>query len=239
MRKHYIIGDVHGEYQMLLNLISKLPNGAKLIFVGDLINRGKESREVVKFVRKHAFRVVRGNHEEYLLKYGTLFLENIKKLRKDNLIYPYNVISSTLESYGLLNRDLTQVIYNKKAIEELKSDMEWMASLPFYFEFGKLKGYSLPVVVSHGSIEKFWILKDEFPDYFEYQALNSRHKPSKNPKIFNIYGHKSREKVLISDSFVSLDTGCGKNEKGMLSSYCLETKEVISVRKDIFRVKVA
>ena len=44
MQKHYIIGDVHGEYQTLLALVEKLPKDAKLIFVGDLIDRGLQSR---------------------------------------------------------------------------------------------------------------------------------------------------------------------------------------------------
>ncbi len=36
----YIIGDVHGEYDTLLALVDKLPKDAKLIFVGDLVDRG-------------------------------------------------------------------------------------------------------------------------------------------------------------------------------------------------------
>jgi len=40
MPTHYIIGDIHGEYQVLLKLIEKLPKDAKLIFVGDLIDKG-------------------------------------------------------------------------------------------------------------------------------------------------------------------------------------------------------
>ena len=38
----YIIGDVHGHYQTLLSLVAKLPQDAKLIFVGDLIDRGSQ-----------------------------------------------------------------------------------------------------------------------------------------------------------------------------------------------------
>jgi serine/threonine protein phosphatase 1 len=47
MQKHYIIGDIHGEYKILLKLIAKLPKDAKLIFVGDLIDRGLQSREII------------------------------------------------------------------------------------------------------------------------------------------------------------------------------------------------
>jgi len=61
--KHYIIGDIHGEYQTLLALVAKLPKDAKLIFVGDLIDRGLQSRELVEYIRKNNHQVVRGNHE--------------------------------------------------------------------------------------------------------------------------------------------------------------------------------
>ena len=45
---HYIIGDVHGEYDTLMRLVSKIPSEAKLIFVGDLIDRGSQSVEVIR-----------------------------------------------------------------------------------------------------------------------------------------------------------------------------------------------
>jgi serine/threonine protein phosphatase 1 len=236
--KHYIIGDIHGEYQLLLNLISKLPNDAKLIFVGDLINRGKESKEVIDFVKNYAFGTVRGNHEEYLLKYGTLFMELINQSKIGTPIWTYRAISSTLRSYGLLSCHSNKIIYNKESIKKLKDDMNWIASLPLYLELGQPKNYILPVVVTHGSVGKYWLFKDKFPDYFAYYALNNRNIPSSCSPIFNIYGHKSRNEVLIGENFVSLDTGCGKREYGKLSAYCLETKEVISVSKTKYINKV-
>ena len=39
MQTHYIIGDIHGDYQELLDLVAKLPKDVNLIFVGDLIDR--------------------------------------------------------------------------------------------------------------------------------------------------------------------------------------------------------
>ncbi len=229
--KHYIIGDIHGEYQMLLALISKLPKDVRLIFVGDLINRGEQSQEVIAFVKEHAFAVVRGNHEEYLLKYGSLFLDQMESSHQSSSIWPYKAISSTLRSYGLLSEDSNKVIYNKAGIYQLKLDMAWIASLPFYWELGQPKGYLLPVVVTHGSIDKYWLFKDRFPDYFAYHALNNRYDPSPNAPIFNIYGHRSREEVVFGTNFVSLDTGCGKRSGGKLTAYCLESKELVAVKK--------
>jgi len=46
----YLIGDVHGCYKTLCALIDRLPRGAdsKICFVGDLIDRGNGSFEVVQ-----------------------------------------------------------------------------------------------------------------------------------------------------------------------------------------------
>lgn len=64
----YIIGDVHGCYKTLLSLIKKLPKNAKLCFVGDLCDRGKNSKEVIAFVKSNNYDCVLGNHELFLLR---------------------------------------------------------------------------------------------------------------------------------------------------------------------------
>jgi predicted MPP superfamily phosphohydrolase len=76
-----IIGDIHGELEGLRLLLEKLgyeaeggsfhhPEGRKLIFVGDLIDRGPESRGVLHLVRRLVDSgqalVVMGNHEYYM-----------------------------------------------------------------------------------------------------------------------------------------------------------------------------
>lgn len=62
-RQVYIISDVHGCYDTLMALIKKLPDDAELIFVGDLIDRGPKSRDVIDFVRYNNLACVQGNHE--------------------------------------------------------------------------------------------------------------------------------------------------------------------------------
>ena len=54
MDEIYIIGDVHGHYNELISLINKLPNkiDSKICFVGDLIDRGPDSKKVVDLVKK-------------------------------------------------------------------------------------------------------------------------------------------------------------------------------------------
>ena len=230
MIKHYIIGDVHAEYATLIALVKQLPKDARLIFVGDLISRGSEGKEVIEFVKNNAFCCIRGNHEEYLSKFGSLFLEEVKNQKENSsLIWSYTSLSSTLRSYGFLTKGSNKITVNKEWVKQMKQDMEWIAELPIYFEFGQLKGYPLPVVVTHAPVDKYWLFKDSHPDYFAFHAMNNRYAPSASAPIFNIYGHVPRDEVFIGKNFISLDTGCGRGKDKKLSAYCVETKEIVSV----------
>lgn len=75
-----IIGDVHGELEALKNLLIHLgydekgyhPNGRKLVFVGDLCDRGPNSPEVIRLVKTIVDngngQAILGNHELNLLQ---------------------------------------------------------------------------------------------------------------------------------------------------------------------------
>ena len=70
----YIIGDGQGcyqELQALLALIQFNPSKDQLGFVGDLVNRGPNSLEVLRFIKSlPSPMVVLGNHDLYLLIIG-------------------------------------------------------------------------------------------------------------------------------------------------------------------------
>lgn len=70
MAQTIVIGDVHGCRAELEALLDKLGPGRDdtLVFVGDLVARGPDSRGVLKLVRELSARVALGNHEERLLK---------------------------------------------------------------------------------------------------------------------------------------------------------------------------
>lgn len=65
-----IVGDVHGCYDELRRLLDKCRAGADttVILVGDLVNKGPYSAEVVAYARQNGILSVRGNHDEALLK---------------------------------------------------------------------------------------------------------------------------------------------------------------------------
>ena len=73
-KRVFAIGDIHGEVEALENLITSLNAKPEdeFIFLGDYIDRGKSSKQVIDFLinlsKKHDCTFVRGNHEEFLLK---------------------------------------------------------------------------------------------------------------------------------------------------------------------------
>ncbi len=65
-----VVGDVHGcrgELERLLELV-RFDTGDRLVFVGDLVARGPDSLGVLALAREKGALVVRGNHEERVLR---------------------------------------------------------------------------------------------------------------------------------------------------------------------------
>lgn len=69
MARTILIGDVHGCAAELNDLLSKVgvTQGDRVVFVGDLVARGPDSRGVLRLVRELGASAVRGNHEERVL----------------------------------------------------------------------------------------------------------------------------------------------------------------------------
>lgn len=63
------MGDVHGCIHELQALLEKcaVDDNTSVILVGDLVNKGPFSHEVVTFVRKIGAHCVRGNHDDAAL----------------------------------------------------------------------------------------------------------------------------------------------------------------------------
>ena len=70
MTRRIFIGDIHGHYDGLMRLLEAVDPGHEdqVYFVGDLIDRGPQSRQVVEYVRQNGHQCVMGNHEQLLLE---------------------------------------------------------------------------------------------------------------------------------------------------------------------------
>ena len=65
----WVIGDVQGCLASLQSLLEELPPSSRLLFIGDLINRGPQSLASLRFVRSLGSRAeaLLGNHDLHLL----------------------------------------------------------------------------------------------------------------------------------------------------------------------------
>jgi hypothetical protein len=70
VRRTIVVGDVHGCLAELEELLAKvaLAGDDGLVFVGDLVARGPDSRGVLGLVRRLGARVALGNHEQRMLE---------------------------------------------------------------------------------------------------------------------------------------------------------------------------
>ena len=71
MTDYYVIGDVHGKAGMLEDLLKTWDGQTQLLFLGDLIDRGEDSRRVLEMVKdlvdNQGAICLSGNHEYMFL----------------------------------------------------------------------------------------------------------------------------------------------------------------------------
>ncbi|MDP3479777.1 MAG: metallophosphoesterase family protein [Desulfoprunum sp.] len=107
-QKIFAIGDIHGCHDKLITLLDRIPidkSTDTLVFMGDYINRGPDSRKVldtlleIKATYNHVVFLM-GNHEQALLEYAeTGDVEILPMLRTMG-------VEATLTSYGASTRQL-------------------------------------------------------------------------------------------------------------------------------------
>jgi serine/threonine protein phosphatase 1 len=128
MNKIFAIGDIHGCYSQLRRLIKNLDINQQydtLVFIGDYIDRGDSSKEVVDYIikLKSEFQNVvclLGNHEQMFLRY----LEG-----RDEEMYLYNGGTATLSSYGI---PLTASLQARKETIPAEHLIFFRSLLPYY-----------------------------------------------------------------------------------------------------------
>jgi serine/threonine protein phosphatase 1 len=67
---YFVIGDIHGYIEQLMEILEthkKYPNH-KIVFLGDYIDRGPSSEEVIQAIKKVDGIFLKGNHEDMLLE---------------------------------------------------------------------------------------------------------------------------------------------------------------------------
>ena len=209
----YIIGDVHGCFNTLLELIKQFPNKEKsqICFVGDVIDRGLFSCDVVELIMQNGYKMVMGNHERRLLSNKFEFLNN--KVPFDRSWFFGNGGEATYRSY------LGQ------SVEFKQRHVDFLESRPVYLEFKDYKTQNGEhLVVSHSAVGNMWELRNDkyASEEFKRHLLSGRGDEIQVSGIFNVYGHTPVREVKFYKNSADIDTGCVFNEVGFDKLSALE-----------------
>lgn len=191
-----VIGDIHGCYNELKEMIETLEkNGEyrrgidKLVFLGDYIDRGEDSRLVIEFIRNLQEEndnviALMGNHEDMLLNYLDDGDEN----------WLWNGYNKTMDSY--IGFD-----------DKFKEDVEWIRTLPLYHE-------DKHCIYVHAGVDT----KKPMKKQKRYTLLWVRESFIYDTKKYNkkiIFGHTPTvnltddwKPVMTTADNIDIDTGC-------------------------------
>ncbi|WP_235955231.1 metallophosphoesterase family protein [Sphingobium psychrophilum] len=227
----YAVGDVHGRFDLLQKLIERIGehNGAlppakslHMLFLGDLIDRGPQSAQVLKFLhdlqrKTSRILVLQGNHEEALLQSIDGNLEVLEGwLRFGG--------AQTLESFGLASPGAGDDL--RLYLREVRSAIpalyiEWIRRLPltarsgdyFFCHAGVRPGVALRRQTRE---DLLWIRDDFLADPRHHGAVI-------------VHGHSIETDVQLRDNRIGIDTGAYRT--GILTAIYLEDdkQELISV----------
>ena len=226
MENIYIIGDVHGCYKSLLALIEQLPHkfDNKICFVGDLIDRGPASADVVEFVRAGGYDAVMGNHERSFVRNAKTALRCAKTGKFTSSNDPYAFFS--LDESWLFNNGGKATLasyYRRRDVKQCKEHLRFVSRLPIYLEYDLRDESGRTLVVSYSAVGRMWSARydDERKKSFAAHVLSGRGDDSANEGIFNVYGHTPVKKPVITEFSANIDPGCVyKNYWGEKARLC-------------------
>ncbi|WP_218081436.1 metallophosphoesterase [Anthocerotibacter panamensis] len=227
------IPDIHGRLDKLQNLLGTLCllgySLDNLVFLGDFIDRGRDSAQILDWLIQHKARypstvILRGNHEE-------MMLDHVES-GDETWFRPNNGGIATLESYRRFFReDFRSTIHFHRALRE-SGHLEFLQSLPRYYE---TQNYFF----SHAPIPKamYWpssgltTNKDlPFPEELYCWSYPGRVPEDDfahaHPGRYAVCGHihRLREEIFEARRYghiTFLDAGCGCHPKAPLAALVL------------------
>lgn len=216
----YVIGDVHGCYHTLIELLAKLPKDARVIFVGDLCDRGLYSKEVIQLVIDKNYEVILGNHEDFMLSH----IDDYFNARK-NRWYDNHKIGGkeTIDSY---RGDKTVLLQH----------IDFLKKLPRYIlvnNFFITHGLGLPYFKRRDLKDKDiqdGLIKARLTDETTKWGENWE-KDWRNYKVINIFGHTDYQEVEVNENYYGIDTGCVYGRK--LTAIELPSMKIIDVKTNL------
>jgi serine/threonine protein phosphatase 1 len=212
-----IIGDVHGHFQGLKTLFSllELDDRDRVYFLGDLIDRGPESAQVVEFVRTGQYPCLLGNHEQMM------------RLAFNTSSSDYFAMEGWLSAGGRSTLD------SYEDLSQLDIDLEWMATLPTYLDLGHIwlvhAGVHPRLSLAEQTAQEFCWIRREFHQmqkpFFEDKLIVTGHTIT-----FTFPGVEPGQ-LAQGAGWLDIDTGAYHPKSGWMTA--LDT-----TRQQVFQVNV-
>ncbi|MBK6697771.1 MAG: serine/threonine protein phosphatase [Myxococcales bacterium] len=239
----FAFGDIHGDLAALRAVMAKLPSLTyedTLLFVGDYLDRGPNSAQVIHFIKdelpgKTAARIVtlRGNHEDAWLRVTMGGWPEF-------VLPPPNGCLATLRSYtGALFFEGDQPTRTEHAALLTGAffpddHLEWMTSLPYWYEDEHAiyvhaglpqeadGAFQHPRTVANKAV-LLWVRTIEFfRDYRGKRVVVGHTSTDYLPPELSSFTPEDPLDMWAGDSVLAIDTGAGKG--GFLT--CVELPAV-------------
>jgi serine/threonine protein phosphatase 1 len=192
-QKIFAVGDIHGCYEKLAAMMKILPwnreDGDILVFIGDYVDRGPQSREVVEYLVRLKRRggnlvFLKGNHEKMLLDY---YIQ-----QRDQMLYVANGGGETIASY-------VEGGIGRKAFVLPEDHLEFLLGLSLYYETDNYifvhAGLRDGIPLEKQSEEDLLWIREEFI-YSPYDW---------NRRV--VFGHTALETPFVTPGKIGIDTG--------------------------------
>jgi serine/threonine protein phosphatase 1 len=203
--RRIIVGDVHGHYDGLMLLLDaiQLEPSDQLYFLGDLIDRGPQSAQVVEFVRHNDYPCLRGNHEQMMME----------AFPNDELCQP--ALQNWLHSGGRS----TIASYAEPPL--MMEHLAWMRQLPSYLDLGDLwlvhAGVHPDMDIELQDHQQFCWIRDEFHSspqpFFPDKLIITGH------TITFTFPGVLPGAVVQGNGWMDIDTGAYHPRSGWLTAY--------------------
>lgn len=194
-----VIGDIHGRIDLLTSLVEAVPEKMNIICVGDLVDRGDHSKEVLEFVMQHdRITSLMGNHEQLMLNF-------LKSPETQGRRWLRNGGLQTLASFGVSGvTDSSGAEALTRARDTLYDAMgenmvAWVAGL-------ECIAWSGNVAVAHAGADPSTPLEEHSPDTFIWGHPDFRKTP-RSDGFWIVHGHTIVDVPKMRDGRISIDTG--------------------------------
>jgi serine/threonine protein phosphatase 1 len=225
----FAIGDIHGDMVALDRVLAAFPpleRNDTIVFVGDYLDRGPRSKEVVDFIRRLPREIparvvaLRGNHED-------AWLRVIDRGWPEFTLPPSNGCLATLRSFAGMPLRPSDIVTNDELPALLDGSffpdeiINWMRALPFYFEdqHAIYVHAGLPRVEGafpHPSQVKtptslLWCRDESFFRLYSGKLVIFGHTATELlPPELSWYTPEDPADIWAGPCTIGLDTGCGK-----------------------------